>query len=58
MNPIGDAMVVWARLDMMPLGAWDGATRYDTDNEHVLKFWRGDEHCEIRWPKIAVNSRG
>jgi hypothetical protein len=29
-------------FDEVPLGMWDGANRYDTDDEHVLTLWRKD----------------
>jgi hypothetical protein len=40
-------------LPRLPLGLYEGANRYDTDNEHVLHLWRGGQSWDIRWPKVS-----
>ncbi len=32
----------------LPHGVYEGANRYDTDNEHVLHLWRDGESFDIR----------
>lgn len=31
----------------VPSGTWDGANRYDTDDEHILHLWRGTGEHEV-----------
>jgi len=35
----------------LPFGVYEGANRYDTDDEHVLHLWRGGQSWDIRLPR-------
>jgi hypothetical protein len=35
----------------LPLGVFEGAYRYDNDNEYVLSVWRDGQTWDIRIPK-------
>lgn len=42
---------VLAQLLSLPQTAFEGANRYDTDNEHVLHLWVGGQSYDIVWPR-------
>lgn len=35
----------------LPHGVYEGANRYDTDDEHVLHLWRGGRSWDLRVPR-------
>lgn len=39
----------------LPITVFEGANRYDTDDEHVLHLWGGGESWDIRLPKAAAS---
>jgi hypothetical protein len=41
------------QLRDLPTGVFEGANRYDTDDEHVLHFWRDGKSWDVRWPRTA-----
>ena len=38
----------------LPAGVYEGANRYDTDDEHVLHLWRGGQSWDIRLPRVTA----
>lgn len=50
---------VMEQLVALPLGQYDGANRYDTDDEHVLTLWANDGTThDIRWPRATDAKAG
>lgn len=41
-------------LDSIPPGVYEGANRYDTDDEHVLHLWRDGQSWDVRLARIAT----
>lgn len=39
----------------LPLAVFEGANRYDTDDEHVLHLWAGGQSWDIRLPRLAAS---
>lgn len=45
-------------LESLPTAVYEGANRYDTDDEHVLHLWRDGQSWDIRLPKVVRRNDG
>jgi hypothetical protein len=41
-------------MESLPVGVYEGANRYDTDDEHVLHLWKDGQSWDVRLPKPSL----